>query len=690
MTQLSVALLGRFEARETGDPIRLPSRRTEALFAYLVHTGRTHTREHLAELLWSDDNPTKAAGNLRVLLSNLRNSVGNYVEITRTTAAFRPPDADLVQVDVRTFDAHRSRPMRLAPDELGPPELEALQAALEVCRGEFLESLDLPGSTRFDDWLRHERTTLNDQRAAVLSHLVEAELGAGSTESAMRHALELLELEPLRESAHQLVIRAHIQRGDTAGAVRQFEHLETMQREEFGSVPGRATRSLVSAALGMRASATKDSPAKPVRREPAPRAPWSRFVGRQSELATILGLYAEATQEHGGVVFVRGAAGTGKTVLLRQAARILLERDPDMVVVGGTCSDVTRSGAPGLLLPNLLAQLAGEASGSWLEGRVPAKVAERLDELPALQELRTERGLPDVAEFTVAVRRLARHRTVLLLLDDLHWAAPEIVNLVTELSRDIRQRRLMLVAAVQPEMTAQDTSHGGVSWLMSRVRRLTGAPVLDLDHDDPVRARAFVDALVASERNALPKSFSADLTRHGEGHPLITVELLRQLVRQGQLVADRSGRFTVSGAMTWDPVPERVALLVEEWLAVVPDELWPLLELAAAQGVQFNAAVVAAVSRRDVHEVVSCFSRVLGRDLGLVRPSLIGEAPAPSTHQFRHAVVRQHVLARLDPVERDHLVDVIATVAGQVYGARSGGPAAELRGSEPSDLLAAI
>ena len=67
--RLVASYLGGCSLSVDGTPVALGSRRTDALFAYLAHTGTSHPREHLAELLWEPGNPTRSAGNLRVLLT---------------------------------------------------------------------------------------------------------------------------------------------------------------------------------------------------------------------------------------------------------------------------------------------------------------------------------------------------------------------------------------------------------------------------------------------------------------------------------------------------------------------------------------------------------------------------------------------------------------------------------------------
>src|SRR5262245_57304232 len=129
-TRLSLALLGDFQARfEPGVPLRLRTRKTQALLAYLARVpGQPHSRDKLAALLWGDRTPNQARGRLRETLFALRQ-------------ALRPGDpacldgggevvalkADMVDVDVLSFQ-------RLVHD--GSPQ--ALEEAVRLYRGDFL------------------------------------------------------------------------------------------------------------------------------------------------------------------------------------------------------------------------------------------------------------------------------------------------------------------------------------------------------------------------------------------------------------------------------------------------------------------------------------------------------------------------------------------------------------------------
>src|SRR5690554_4221908 len=74
MAITDLRLIGPFEARDSRfRPVHLPSRKTQALLAFLaLHPDRRFSRKHLATLLWGDDSPDNARHSLRQALSVLR------------------------------------------------------------------------------------------------------------------------------------------------------------------------------------------------------------------------------------------------------------------------------------------------------------------------------------------------------------------------------------------------------------------------------------------------------------------------------------------------------------------------------------------------------------------------------------------------------------------------------------------
>jgi DNA-binding SARP family transcriptional activator/predicted ATPase/ABC-type thiamine transport system ATPase subunit len=189
-----------------------PSKKTRALLAYLVATGRPHRRERLCELLW--DVPDDPRGALRWSLSKLRplvNDPGNVrLQAEGDTVALR---ADDIHVDLFAL-------RQISPAEARTYPIETLIQLEERSRGEFLEGLDLSAQPSFQAWCIAEREEVRVKRAVLLGALVER-LAAAPTE-ALGYARTLVELDPFAEAPRAALVRLLIQAGRREEAEQHY------------------------------------------------------------------------------------------------------------------------------------------------------------------------------------------------------------------------------------------------------------------------------------------------------------------------------------------------------------------------------------------------------------------------------------------------------------------------------------
>src|SRR5262245_52257738 len=186
---LNLRLLGEIELARGTKRLDLPqSKKTRALLAYLVVSGRPHRRERLCSLLW--DVPDDPRGALRWSLSKLRTLVDephtvrpHQVRIVADgdTVGFEPHGAVVDVIELRQAVARGT-------EDLGLPALERLA---EQFRGDFLEDVDLPGMLAFQAWCVAEREEARRLRAK-LHQAVIGRLG-DEPERALTHARILAE-----------------------------------------------------------------------------------------------------------------------------------------------------------------------------------------------------------------------------------------------------------------------------------------------------------------------------------------------------------------------------------------------------------------------------------------------------------------------------------------------------------------
>ncbi|MCW8085028.1 alpha/beta fold hydrolase [Sabulicella glaciei] len=190
---LTIRLLGEVSVIRGGEALALPpSKKTRALLAYLVATGRPQSRERLCRLLW--EVPDDPRGALRWSLSKLRAVVddpgdGARILADRDTVRFVPNG---VACDLHALRAAAvARPIEALP-------VEHLRAVAEAVNGDFLEGLDLPTQPEFQAWCVAEREEARRHHAAVLGALV-ARLAPDAPEEALVHSRRLVALDAFDE-----------------------------------------------------------------------------------------------------------------------------------------------------------------------------------------------------------------------------------------------------------------------------------------------------------------------------------------------------------------------------------------------------------------------------------------------------------------------------------------------------------
>src|SRR5579872_6468474 len=189
MGRLDLELLGGFSARREGaDPCILPTRKSQALLAYLaMPAGRFHTRDKLTALLWGEAPEDRARQSFRQALAGLRRALGganDEVLLIRSDAVAL--DAAMVAVDVAELEA-----------AVAAHDSSALERAAACYKGEFLEGLRIDEQA-FEDWRSVERERLHGLALTALTQLLKKQLASGSADAALAAASRLLAIDPLR------------------------------------------------------------------------------------------------------------------------------------------------------------------------------------------------------------------------------------------------------------------------------------------------------------------------------------------------------------------------------------------------------------------------------------------------------------------------------------------------------------
>jgi DNA-binding SARP family transcriptional activator len=241
-----VQLCGSFVVALDGrrvDP-ELPGRQGRLLFSYLVLARpQPVSRDLLIDAMWGDRPPSTAGSALTVLVSKVRAVVGADVLRGRAELRVALPEPARVDVEVALSALHQAESAVALGDwrRAWPAAL----AAQYIARRPFLPEAETT-------WAQRWRRRLAEVHARALECYAMACLGLGGTElpAAERAARTLVELAPLRETGHLLVMRALAARGNVAEALAAYGRLSTLLREELGVSPCAAAQQLYAELLG--------------------------------------------------------------------------------------------------------------------------------------------------------------------------------------------------------------------------------------------------------------------------------------------------------------------------------------------------------------------------------------------------------------------------------------------------------
>jgi DNA-binding CsgD family transcriptional regulator/tetratricopeptide (TPR) repeat protein len=409
----------------------------------------------------------------------------------------------------------------------------------------------------------------------------------------------------------------------------------------------------------------------------------SPFVGRRAELASLLGLLDVTRAEGGGLVFVAGEPGVGKTRLLDELAR--RAGDAGWLVLAGRAHEP--DGMPPYVpfVEALRAYLRSQSAE-----RLPSEVGITMPALalllpeprdrrpavptgPALPPTEERYRLFDgVADFLLAVARgtsppgpdppLARGggecwsitvegvspspRTarggrrgersgLLLLLDDLHWAETPSLLLLQHIADRVREAPLLIVVGYRD---VGEVRSDGLAPLVADLLREERAALLRLGRLSPGETALLVKRLAG--RAPAPAILDA-IERRTQGNPFFVTHLVRHLISRGCDLSDPHGSAVAAGEM-----PPRLRLVIEGRLARLSAGANALLRVAAVLQGGFGFELLRAAGELDDAALLEALEEAIGAGM------LVAEVEA---FDFAHALIRETVYATLRPPHRQRL-----------------------------------
>ncbi|HSQ00277.1 MAG TPA: AAA family ATPase, partial [Candidatus Dormibacteraeota bacterium] len=410
---------------------------------------------------------------------------------------------------------------------------------------------------------------------------------------------------------------------------------------------GESTRRLVAdlvtlapvGALALRGRAESVAAHRLVSLERPAGATAAAFVGRDDELRRLLAVYDDAVRaRRARLAVVLGSPGLGKSRLLSEIGRRL---DDDAVVLSARCD--AAGGATFAPLAEVLRRHLGlddsagiDALRAAVEAALPGDDGERARVAAGIAALLG--GAPAAPEETFFVVRrllaaLAARRPVVLVVDDVQWAEPLLLDLTEHLVQWSDAPLLVLLAA-RPELRELRAALTTARGLVREVVTLAGL-------DAGAATRLAANVVGADE---LPAAIAGRVLATSEGNPLFVGELVRMLVQDGALRRE-GDRWTTGVEVAALEMPPTIhALLAARIERLQPAER-AVLERAAVVGRSFSRAAVAALLPSDPGEALDTHLQALRRG-ELIEPDMapyLGELGL----RFHHVLIRDAAYRQL-------------------------------------------
>jgi class 3 adenylate cyclase/DNA polymerase III delta prime subunit len=387
------------------------------------------------------------------------------------------------------------------------------------------------------------------------------------------------------------------------------------------------------------------------------------FVGRTGELERALRLWKEIATDSGRRLFLlAGEPGVGKTRLATELARTV--HNEGAVVLAGRCDEDL--GVPYQPFVEALRHYTAHAAvlrPGRFGGELTRLVPELRDRLPGLPEPmqsdpETERYrlFDAIAAWLSAV---SSESPVLLVLDDIHWAAKPTVLLLRHVLHSADPLRLLVV------LTYRDTDIGRghpLTEFLADLRREGAGERVPLTGLDRAGVGAYLEAAAG---HALPEDsdeeFIHAVWEETEGNPFFVAEVVRHLIETGGL-EEREGRWVLTAPVEQIGIPEGVRDVVGRRLSRLPEGTDRILRVAAVAGLEFEPTVVALAAGCGDDELFAAL------EAGAAA-RLLSEVLGGSRYRFSHALVRATLYEEISGPRRVSLhrktAEAIETVHGQ-------------------------
>ncbi len=385
------------------------------------------------------------------------------------------------------------------------------------------------------------------------------------------------------------------------------------------------------------------------------------MVGRKRELAVLSDALGRLARGEGGVVYVLGEVGLGKSRLLREAQKAAAHRNIAWLEGRADSIGQNLSYGPIKQILELDTGLSGGEDPAERFARLDCRVGELLPDdhdrqltpIAALLGLVPEAAAGDWQ--TSVAQDLARQRVqealfryfqglstekpLVLVFEDCHWIDASSAALLERLFPLAQTAPLLLCLVARPETEGTLLDPARVAARLEG--RYEEIRLASLGKDE---SRHLVAEILGSHR--LPAGLQPMIERQAEGNPFFIQEILRSLVETGRMEADGDGGWRLTGRLA-SSLPETLEAMIIARIDRLPEGSKRTLRLASVVGDSFAEAQILTLTGIGKAELRRQLQHL--EDAEVIRT--LSASPRPE-FAFAHALIREAVYESLPARER--------------------------------------
>ncbi len=391
-----------------------------------------------------------------------------------------------------------------------------------------------------------------------------------------------------------------------------------------------------------------------------------QLINRVEEMNLLREAVDRATRSEGGLVFLHGEAGIGKTRLTRELGAYARLRG--MQVLYGRCPALFRMDGvpPYVLWSEVIKDYLESCSPEQLYrviGFYPSEVCKLAPELrqrlgaipqslPIGPEHERDRLFEAVSQF---ITNISKEAPLLVVLDDLQWTDQTSLLLMHYLARGVYKTPLLLLGAYRE--TDIDDKHP-LSPVLAELNRERLLQSVQLKRMSPRDVSEMIKQLLGQDD--VPKEFCELVYEKTRGNPFFVEEVIKSL-KEEEVIYHEENRWKFKEISKIE-FPKTVKSVIKARISRLDEDCQNILTLASFVGNDFSFEAICGVTNIEENRLLELMEKLL--KTGLVKERVIR---GKDVYCFADVIVRDVVHEEVSHLRHKKLHDTVGCALEKVY-----------------------